>query len=591
MVSWAHRYCSVIPGVPAVLLLLALGSTHAFAQGSRTIVRGNPDGSHEVLLLTAPDYTNLRTPDFTARDLPLMKRKLVLSEEQASVINRLIEQYIESFRKLTKELAAATAPEAEYIPSHKPPESPEPPQSKSPESKSPESESPASETENAAASGAGGAKPSDGPMQMNLDGIDLPPSVNVSIGVSISTSRSDDPNVPAPPPQVKVGVTLDDPEGDEIPQQTLDKIRERANQVVASMVEHLMAEEAARQAGEAPKKPVIEATDDFATIKADHDGLMLKVDEFLKAKAQLRAQFVLDAQASLADVQAARWPSLERALYRERSLPKGQLPGESVDLVKIIEGLGLSEEQLESIASEIESFEMALDAALRQRDALLATATQKIDEAIANRKPDLALSLTDRVTSHRLAVRNVNQTHIDLFASVLGNPPTPAPAPGTGPGMGTARDPAPGIGESFRLAALSACYPNVYTQTRGRKMFAVVMKMGDLDEQVRRDIAGLEAAYDAELAVINEQLRTTTDRERARGARQGIEHLKDSMEGTQSSAIDREDPVRALIIRRAELDDRYLNLVSPLVGAERAAALPKPRKNRDPIRIESGAEE
>ena len=119
----------------------------------------------------------------------------------------------------------------------------------------------------------------------------------------------------------------------------------------------------------------------------------------------------------------------------------------------------------------------------------------------------------------------------------------------------------------------------------------LLMKQRLAGAKKQEDEPGEVKKYEAELAAINEQLRTTMDRERAKAARRGIEHLKDRMEGTESKEIDREDPVRALIIRRAEMDDRYLNLVSPLVGAERAVALPKPRKNRDPIRIESGAEE
>jgi hypothetical protein len=515
-----------------VILTVQAPNPAALAQGSRSIMRGLPDGTHEVLMLTAPNYANLRTPDFTAIDLALMKQELVLSQEQATVISQLIEQYLLSFRALTKELAAAADPKAEYVPE-------------------------AEQQVN--------AKPDEDSMQVRLDDLDLPESANVSWGTSVNTSKSDDPNAPAPPPIVKVSVTIDAPEGEEIPQATIDTIRQRAGEAAAKMVEHIMAEAAARQAGEEPKKTVIEAERSFDVIKAEHDALMMKVEEFLKAKANLRDQFVLDAQASLADEQVARWPALERALYRERNVPRGQLPGESVDLVKIVDGLGLADDQIESIASHLEAYEAALDAALRQRDALLATATTKIDEAIANRKPDLALSLTDRVTSLRVAVRSVNRTHTDQIAQALGSE----------------------MGETFRRAALKASYSNVYVETRGRKMFAALEKVNDLDAQTRVALTDLETAYEAELASINEQLRSTIDREWPLGPRRGIEHLKSSMEGTPSEAFDREDPVRALIIKRAEMDDRYLKLVSEMVGEARAAPLPKPRKDRQPIRIES----
>jgi hypothetical protein len=516
----------------SVIVTACASSSPALAQGSRTIMRGLPDGTHEVLMLTAPNYFTLRTPDFTARDLAVMKQKLVLSQEQANLITQLIEQYLLSFRALTRELAAATYPEAEYVPEAEKPTEPEP----------------------------------EDPMRVRLDDLDLPPFANIGIGTSVGRPGPEDPNAPAPQPIIKVSVSIDAPDGEEIPQATIDTIRQRVNEVAARKVEHMLAEEAARQAGgEAPGKPVIEAERSFDVIKAEHDALLIKVEEFEKAKAKLREQFVLDAQASLADEQAARWPALERALYRERKLPMGHLPGESVDLVKIVDDIDLAEEQIESLGSHLEAYEIALDAALRQRDVLLASATQKIDEAIANRKPDLALSLTDRVTSLRVAVRSVNRTHTDQIAQALG----------------------PEIGDGFHHAMLKACYPQVYAATRGEKMFAAARELNDLDEQVRLAVADLETAYEAELASINEQLRATIDRERPLGARRGIEHLKSSMEGTQSNASDHEDPVRALIIRRAEMDDRYLKLVSEVVGEDRAATLPKPRKDRQPIRIES----
>jgi hypothetical protein len=533
-------------GVACAAVAMFVGAT-AVGQSSRTIMRGNPDGTHEVLMLTSPDYNALRTPDFSAADLSIMKKRLQLSDEQESEFKRRIEQYLLEFRALTRELANQTDAKAEFIP----------------------------EEEKKAIVEKGNA--ADDMPDMNLDGIDVPPGVDASIGFAISRSSSDDPNVPAPPPQVEVSVTLDSPEGDEIPQSIIDQIRERANDVASRMVEYLIAEEEARRAGDQLKKPLIEASGSFDEIKAEHDSLMLKVEEFLKAKAQLRSQFVLDAQASLAQGQIERWPALERALYRQRSLPKGLLPGESIDLVKLVEEWKLTDRQREQLSLALEGVEIILDEALHHRDALLATATNEIDQAIANRKPDLALTLTDRVTARRLAVRNINRTHIDQFAV------------GSASAEGRSENAVNfvGLGEQFRLAALKLCYPKVYMETRGVKAFAAVRKMDGLDESIRAGAADLEAAYQGELSSVNEQLRATIDRETATGSRRGIEHLKASMEGVESEAMSRGNPERELFVKRAELDDRYIELLSQLVGEERSAALPKQRKNRDPVRIKS----
>lgn len=507
----------------------------AMAQsGSQVIMRGNPDGTHEVIQLTAPNYLELRTPDFTRRDLPVMQRSLVLSDEQVNAVALLVDQYLEQFRTLTRNFAtAAHEPSAEY--------------------------NPQAETTPAADSG--------GPMQMSLDGlgVTLPPNVNINFGTMINRSRSDDPNTPPPPPEVKVSATIDAPEGEEIPDDVIAKIQNRANEVAASLAEHIMAEEAARHAGgDSAPRPFI-ADRNFDEIIAEHEALMASVQEFQRDRAQLRSQFVMEVQAFLAKEQVERWPALERALYRERSLPKGELPAESIDLVKIIDEFKFVEGVLQSIASDLEAYEIALDAALRQRDAFIATSAQKIDKAIAERKPDVAISLADRGTALRAAVRGVNHQHIANFAARLG----------------------PQDGERFRLAALKSGYPNVYNQTRGRRMFEQLKKVDGLDEPTRRGLVDLETAYEMELAAVNEQIRNTTDRERPLEARRGLERLKGSMEGA-TGMPQREDPVRALFVKRGRLDDRYQNLVAQLLGAERAAAIPRSRKDRDPIRIESG---
>src|SRR5687767_3884675 len=100
--SWRSCICS------ALAMMLAIATQGHAQSGTRTIMRGNPDGTHEVLMLTAPDYNVLRAPDFTERDLAIMKAKLVLSDEQEAEFRRRIEQYLIEFRTLTKGLANAT---------------------------------------------------------------------------------------------------------------------------------------------------------------------------------------------------------------------------------------------------------------------------------------------------------------------------------------------------------------------------------------------------------------------------------------------------------------------------------------------------
>ena len=520
-------------------LAIAWANSAAWAQrGSQVIMRGNADGTHEVIQLTAPDYQLLRTPDFTALDLPLIKRTLVLSDEQVNVVRQMIEHYLEQFRALTQQLAqSAKEPTAEYNPD-------------------------ADGTQRDAAA----AGEPDEPLQMSLEGlgVQLPPNVNINFGTSINRSRSDDPNTPPPPPEVTVSATIDAPEGEEIPDDLIKKIQDRANEVAARLREHIMAEEEARRTGAEHAPAPFIADRNFDELIAEHEALMAKIKDFERERTELRAKFVTDVQAVMAEKQIERWPALERALYRERSLPKGELPGESIDLVNVVNDLQFTDAVMQSMTADLEAYEVALDAALRPRDTFIATAPQKIDKAIAERKPDTALALADRSAALRTAVRGVNQQYIAHFAARL----------------------APEHGERFRLAALKLCYPTIYVATRGRRMFDQIRTMEGIDEPTRRNILELERAYETELATLNEHIRTTMDRESPLTARRGLEHLKSSMDGAIGGE-QRKDPLRPLFVKRGMLDDRYQKQVAQLLGEERAAALPKSRKERDPIRIES----
>jgi hypothetical protein len=148
--------------------------------------------------------------------------------------------------------------------------------------------------------------------------------------------------------------------------------------------------------------------------------LKAKVDEFLKDKAKLRSQFVGDVQSDLADEQIQRWPALERALTRERSLPKGRISGESTDLVKLVAAQKLAESEMATLATSIEAYEVDLDGALKRRDAFLADANQGIDEAISSGDPDKAIAIAERAADLRVAVRKTNQQHAEQIALELG---------------------------------------------------------------------------------------------------------------------------------------------------------------------------
>ena len=547
----------------AGLMILSATTFSALAQdGSAVMVHRDDDsGTTRVMHFTMPNLEALRAPDFQPRDRPIFNERLVLSDPQSEVIGKLIEAYIKDFQALTKDLATVAGPNAEF---------------------SAEAIDDGNQQPDAPRKRMGGGGP--GAPGANFADIEplLPPGSSIGISVGLSMNQTDGADVegapPTPPtPQAQVQVSVDTPGGEEIPQDVIDKIQQRANEVAKQVVEQFQAQQEAKAAGkpmpDAPKGTAVQMLD-ADNLEAHQAELQAKIEDFLKAKARLRAEFVTNAQANLAEPQVVRWPALERALTRARSLPKGRIAGESTDLLKVLADSKPTESQFATLAPHTEAYELALDSALKQRDEFLADANQRIDQAIGEQKPDKAISIADRAADVRVAVRTVNVQAMEQFAQALGADGGPA----------------------FRAAALKAFYPSVYRQTRGQKAFAAIEKMDGVPADAAATLADLRRAYDSELVTANDHLRQTIDREQPKERMRGLENLKRTMQGENDvnpeepfAERDRpEDPIKEAMERRADLDDRYLKNVAALLPADKAAELPKPRTRKGPLVIRSG---
>jgi hypothetical protein len=256
----------------------------------------------------------------------------------------------------------------------------------------------------------------------------------------------------------------------------------------------------------------------------------------------------------------------------------GRLDGERTDLLKAVDQLKLGEPERDPLADELHAYEMALHNALVTRNAFTEDVTEKVDKALDEGKTDQALSLVDRATELRVAVRTVNDQHTDLIAQAL-------PA-----------DKATG----FRDTVQRMSYPRVYGKSRAQRAFDVARKLPDLDEQTLKTVEELSSAYSTELEVMNLQIRETIRRHQPLEPRRMIEETQAMLSGAAHleappaegegpiRLIDREDPVRAAFKKRSELDERFMKSLHGLLTPDQIAQLPKlPSKvNRKPVIIE-----
>jgi hypothetical protein len=275
--------------VMAAALSVGLFSSMALAQ-KQIIVQDDDGGGPQVLQFSMPDFADLRTPDFTRRDLPIFTEELVLSEAQTESIGRMIDGYIEEFRALTKALAETAGPAAEF----------------DPEADEDPTDDMAGRKLAAGLAGAGG------PGDLNFDELQdlIPPGTSIGISVGMDAGgMPGDGAAEQPAPRASVQVNLDPPEGEEIPQEVLDKIQQKADDMALRLEDQVQARMNAEvdEDGPAPIKGVGMDEMNMEQMQAKIAGMQEKFEEFRRDKAALRARFVTDAQTNLTEEQVARW--------------------------------------------------------------------------------------------------------------------------------------------------------------------------------------------------------------------------------------------------------------------------------------------
>jgi hypothetical protein len=535
-----------------------VASASALAQ-SHIMVIENDDGSGRpptIKRFSMPDLRSLLTPEFLPRDRPIFERRLALRPPQSERVGMLIDEYLEKFEALRREHVPAGGQIAMHL----------------------------GDGED------GGGFAFALPGEMGDAEFEGPGAVGAIVGdairaaggtldveagpgtvaVSISIAPADDEADVIAPAEGGVMVSVETSDDLELPEEVLAQLEADAQELVETMRADL---EAQAEAG-APIEPF---GGDFEQHVARMEELAEKAKEMEAAKEKLRAEFVAQAQAELDEEQLLRWPSLERALTRHKTLPNGRLDGERTDLVSVLEGLELPVPVAAPVASLVEQYEIALHDALVRRNEFVAEAEKKVDEALAARDPEKALDIVDRATQLRIAVRGVNDAYLLALAETLRQ---------------ASEEEASALVEAARLAS----FPRVYRQTRGEKAFAQARaKIADEETIVR--ILEIEHPYRSELAELNRRLEAAIRREQPLEPRRMIEHLAADMRGEAPPPSGfgmlpgSGGEVDEILALRRDLDERTMKTLYAILPPDVVAQLPKlpSQVQRGPIVIRRSA--
>lgn len=286
-------------------------------------------------------------------------------------------------------------------------------------------------------------------------------------------------------------------------------------------------------------------------------SLMAGFDEIIAQweveKSRLYEQLLADAKIVLSEEQLQRWPAFERKLRRVKLLPKGELSGESTDVLTLVKELDLepNERPAQSIVNVLAEFEIALDEALRQRSEFLKQSRSQRATVLHEGDLDAAGPLIDTETRLRVAVRDTNERYARSIAETLSGE----------------------AGQELWQRFQQRSYTTAFRTTRARRAFDAIVQIPDLEPALTSSIEHIRSAYDQQLqAGRDEHIALTRQHEpqqlrrrfmvqvaRARG-----EHL----------ALPDDNPLFKAAAALREADQRFIEQALSILSEDQIANLP-----------------
>jgi len=162
-----------------------------------------------------------------------------------------------------------------------------------------------------------------------------------------------------------------------------------------------------------------EASGAAAETRAIAADMVKSAESWRRERGDMDSKLMEGVQATLKDPQKAEWPAFDRFLRREKSLPRGRLSGESVNLFAVLDAAGLSKESIAKLSTLLEEYEVRLDEALKRRNDYLGQNEAKALRAIQEGDAKAMENLADRMIDLRNAVRAVNEESRTAIVAAL----------------------------------------------------------------------------------------------------------------------------------------------------------------------------
>lgn len=268
-------------------------------------------------------------------------------------------------------------------------------------------------------------------------------------------------------------------------------------------------------------------------------------------KKRLRDDFLAGVRGTLGDTQLENWPRLERALRREKSLPLGELSGESIDLTLIVREVQPSPLALDSARVAIEQYEVALDAALATRDEALDSAIAPLLRAMSAADASGGVAAQEGIMQKRVVVRGAQEAGITAIRDALGSE----------------------YGTAFERRALEKSFPQVFRPDPITPLIEGAKALPDLTDDQKSKLSALSTQYGFDLEAARVALMDAYKATEPSEPRRRTELARKKAEGQTVQLTDAPQVEKAKQDREA-LYERYRNELAAILNNDQQLAVP-----------------
>lgn len=268
-------------------------------------------------------------------------------------------------------------------------------------------------------------------------------------------------------------------------------------------------------------------------------------------KKRLREDFLAGVRGTLGDTQVENWPRLERALRREKSLPLGELSGESIDLTVIVREVQPSPLALDGARNAIEQYEVALDAALAVRDEALDSAIAPLLRAMSASDANSGVAAQEAIMQKRVVVRGAQEAGIAAIRDALGGE----------------------YGPAFERRALEKSFPQVFRPDPITPLIEGAQALPDLTDDQKTQLSALSTQYGFDLNGVRSALVDAYKVAEPSEPRRRTELARQKAEG-QTVRLTDAPQVEQAKKAREDLYEKYRNLLAGILSPEQRTAVP-----------------